>query len=177
MRRPGKVRPQPTRSRLHARHPIGIKKNKLAKSDVNACISTQSQKETWSVSINKMNWIQDNRPPHGELYEQRQIERGLALCMQGGYLAVHLPYGLFPRVDEPPQTGLQSGYVGQQAQGFHGQSVFISFLEKVNARTAESGTDDHEHRHSGRHLPAIEPQVKEDGESPETEWEKMCIMA
>ena len=24
--------------------------------------------------------------PHGELYEQRQIERGLALCMQGGYM-------------------------------------------------------------------------------------------
>lgn len=110
--------------------------------------------------------------PHGELYEQRQIERGLALCMQGGYLAVYLPYGLFPRVDEPPQTGLQSGYVGQQAQGFHGQSVFISFLEKVNARTAEGGTDDHEHRHSGRHFPAIEPQVKEDGESPETEMGK-----
>ena len=51
-------------------------------------------------------------------------------------------------------------------------SPFYILSGKINARTAEGGTDDHEHRHSGRHFPAIEPQVKEDGESPETEMGK-----
>ena len=68
--------------------------------------------------------------PHGELYEQRQVERGLTLCMQGGYLAVHLPYGLFPRADEPPQTGLQPGYMGQQAQAFMLTHFYYPFWKK-----------------------------------------------
>ena len=68
--------------------------------------------------------------PHGELYEQRQVERGLTLCMQGGYLAVHLPYGLFPRADEPPQTGLPTRIWANKRKAFMANPFLYPFWKK-----------------------------------------------
>ena len=104
------------------------------------------------------------RHTHPKLNQQRKVERGTTLGVQGGNLAVHIADGLALGFHETLQARLQTGDVGQEMQGFHGQTMLVAFQEKIDAQAAEHGAHCEEHRHAGRHASTIKHQVQKNGE-------------